>query len=517
MKILIIHSASSNLVKKIASKYENKNVYIITFHKNKGIFKGLGKEIYFNKDSNRINAYGVIDDIQFIINEKQIDCLIGLCSNENGENYENIKTLLNLSNVTYKQLYNNKLQAISYQNKAIDYSLECLYSNENTFTPLIGNVLTEIKKNTKVKVGNINKILFIYDRYSIGGIANLIYSWGNKLIDNGNEVLFACYSNGDMFKKFKNSKIKEFICKEHIKDSGANFDYYEFLFDLINNEKPNIVIIVGITTILPSIIATVLSKKSKIFLMVNGECHEVFDSKPYGLYLRSFKDIFDKIICVSNHTGESVVNLGIDKSKVCTIYGTNITIKNTIKKFKHRKNVITYIGRLSKEKGVDIFIRSIGLLRKDSLERCRIRIIGNGEEEDNLRKLSKELEIEKYIFFEGYKEDDKVSEILNESDIFVLPSYTEGLPLALLEAMSQKVFCIASNVGGIGEVLKDKINGFTIKSGEYTELASKIEYALNNKRELERMTEDAFNDIKKNFTVEKSILDLQNLFMEIGD
>jgi glycosyltransferase involved in cell wall biosynthesis len=517
MRILIIHSANSKLIKKISKKYEKENIFIITYSKNRGIFEGVGNELYFDKENNRINAYEVINEVQNIIYEKKIDLLIGTCSNENGENYENIKTLINLVKIEDKVLYNNKLERINYKNRANDYLLECLYSNEKKFIPMISEILCKIKNDTKVEIGNRNKILFIYDRYSVGGVINLIFSWGNKLIDNGNEVLCACYSNGAMLKKFRESRIKEFIYNEGIENSGANFDYFGYIFNLINEEKPNIVIIAGITTILPSIVASVLAMKSKIYLMVNSECHEVFDSKPYGLYLRSYKDIFEKIICVSNNTAESVIKLGADKSKVATIYGTNIEIKGEVVKVKNNKNIITYVGRLSKEKGVEILIKAIGLIKHEILQNCKIKIVGNGEDEEELKQLSEELKIEKYVEFEGYKNDDEVSEILIGTDIFILPSYTEGLPLALIEAMSKKVFCIASDVGGIGEVLRDKDNGFTINSGNYKELAEKIEYALKNKKEVEKMVEKAFINIKERFTLDRCITDLQNLFIKMGE
>ena len=103
--------------------------------------------------------------------------------------------------------------------------------------------------------------------------------------------------------------------------------------------------------------------------------------------------------------------------------------------------VIVFVGRLIRVKGVDVLLLAI----KEIDNNIRLLLVGDGPDKDFLLNLSNKLKLYNKVIFLGWRND--VFKILNASDIFVLPSYSEGLPMALLEAMLAGKACIVTDIG----------------------------------------------------------------------
>lgn len=133
--------------------------------------------------------------------------------------------------------------------------------------------------------------------------------------------------------------------------------------------------------------------------------------------------------------------------------------------------VIGYVGRVSFEKGLEHLIRAVPMM----LERCpnvTVMIIGEGPDRKRLEEIARQLPTEERIRFVGFQNDVKTW--LATSDLFVLPSLTEGTPMALLEAMSQGLPVIASKVGGVPDIIKSGANGLLVHPGNAHEIADAI-------------------------------------------
>ncbi|MBL7206674.1 MAG: glycosyltransferase family 4 protein [Candidatus Aenigmarchaeota archaeon] len=126
--------------------------------------------------------------------------------------------------------------------------------------------------------------------------------------------------------------------------------------------------------------------------------------------------------------------------------------------FKPGKNTgklkILCVSRLIRRKGIDYLIKSIPLLEKQ-LKDFEIVIIGEGNQEIELKRLSRNLGVEKFINFEGYVPHDNLPEIYSKSDVFVLPSLNEGMSNTVLEAMASGLPIITTDTGGTNELMKD--------------------------------------------------------------
>ncbi len=153
-----------------------------------------------------------------------------------------------------------------------------------------------------------------------------------------------------------------------------------------------------------------------------------------------------------------VVNNGIDQEKF-----------NPLKKFKDirtelginpQRILLTFMARFTAHKQPLTLIRAFSSAIKKMPELVLL-MVGEGDEKAAALQLAKDLDVEKNIIFTPFRRD--VADVLCATDIFVLPSLWEGLPIGLLEAMSMKKAVIASNVDGTCEIVSDKYNGCLIE------------------------------------------------------
>ena len=173
-----------------------------------------------------------------------------------------------------------------------------------------------------------------------------------------------------------------------------------------------------------------------------------------------------KIICQSNIAADELVRLfGTDARRIEIVHNWIDTAR-----FKShgptdhlngngREARIIYVGWLHPVKGLEYVIRAVRLLADDGL--CfRLTICGNGGLLLDLQSLAAELHVDHLVRFEGWVPNDRVGELMNQSDIFVLPSLSEGMPNSLLQAMACELPVVATNVSSIPALVCDGENGF---------------------------------------------------------
>ena len=142
--------------------------------------------------------------------------------------------------------------------------------------------------------------------------------------------------------------------------------------------------------------------------------------------------------------------------------------------------------------------------------KARLLIIGQGELERTLKRRASELGIERAVSFLGLRDD--VPRLLPLFNLFVLPSLSEGLSVALLEAMSAGVAVIASNVGGNPEIVVNGETGYLVPPERSEELASRI-IALVSNQELTRLLGDRGKErVSQEFTTARMLEQYQDLY-----
>jgi glycosyltransferase involved in cell wall biosynthesis len=205
-----------------------------------------------------------------------------------------------------------------------------------------------------------------------------------------------------------------------------------------------------------------------------------------------------------------LVTNGINSSRISVIQnaiqcthgekqiGDHRTEKRSFLSIDKNMFVIGYVGRLSEEKGVNYLIEAASIL-KQLAATFKIIILGDGPKKIELEYLTKSKGLDNEIIFAGFQDD--IDKWLTAIDVFVLPSLTEGTPMALLEAMSMGIPVIASAVGGVPGIVKNRVNGFLIDPGDYSGLCDKITLLKNNPALREKMASEAVKTIKERFDV----------------
>lgn len=159
--------------------------------------------------------------------------------------------------------------------------------------------------------------------------------------------------------------------------------------------------------------------------------------------------------------------------------------------------VITYIGRLVYGKGVQDLL-SIFLKLKGDLQ---LLIVGDGPYRDELEALACQVNSSNIVFF-GEQPPENIPGILKTTDIFVNPSYSEGLPTSVLEACAAGCAVVATDVGGTDEIILDGSTGFLVKPGDQRGLTNKINFLLENES-----VRDTFRKNAKAYVMDNSSWD----------
>jgi len=167
---------------------------------------------------------------------------------------------------------------------------------------------------------------------------------------------------------------------------------------------------------------------------------------------------------------------GVDVSRYCFPPEMRLAARKALGIGSEEK-VLVYVGRLHWDKGPDVLFEALCRLRRSGPP-CRCLVVGDGPLRDDVGRFVTENELSSMVTFFGFQED--VRSYLAASDIFVLPSRTEGLPFALLEAMSSGLACIATDVGGVREVIPDSVYGLVVIPESADGLAEAIRRLLSD-------------------------------------
>jgi len=186
-----------------------------------------------------------------------------------------------------------------------------------------------------------------------------------------------------------------------------------------------------------------------------------------------------------------------------------------IKKYNTREILIAYIGRLSEEKGVLNFVKAISLIHNEN-DKCRFMIGGDGDLRVKIEKYLNENNLSDEVKLTGWISHDELPEYLNELKLIVLPSYTEGLPNIVLEAMACGTPVLATPVGAIPDIIKDGETGFILKDNSPECIAESVLKIIKlPDYELERVSKNARSLVEREFTLEKNIEKWETIFQDI--
>jgi glycosyltransferase involved in cell wall biosynthesis len=204
----------------------------------------------------------------------------------------------------------------------------------------------------------------------------------------------------------------------------------------------------------------------------------------------------DKVIAISNACADElkvfygIKNLEIIQNAVDTSFFYPSNNKNDLNPY------VLYTGRLSPEKGLIDLIKGAKYVCKN-YPNIKFVIAGNGPLERRLKKLVSNLNLEKNFYFAGYVNHDTLLKYYQNATLYVLPSYREGLPTTLLEAMSCGLPVVATAIAGTSEVIVDRKTGLLVPPNSPEKLANAILALIDDSKLRGEMGSNARKHVQK--------------------
>ena len=174
---------------------------------------------------------------------------------------------------------------------------------------------------------------------------------------------------------------------------------------------------------------------------------------------------------------------------------------------------LLFLGHVTEKKGVFDLLKVLAEGRDQFKHKVKVTIGGIGEVE-RLEKIISDNQFNGDVSFAGWVNGNRKAELLNNCDVYVLPSYFEALPISILEAMSYGKPVISTNVGGVPEIVKPGFNGWLFQPGDHEALNKILREAMENKALLKQYGNNSLS-ISKNYTPESVFQSLNNLYKEI--
>jgi glycosyltransferase involved in cell wall biosynthesis len=239
-----------------------------------------------------------------------------------------------------------------------------------------------------------------------------------------------------------------------------------------------------------------------------------------NLYLRTigsriFKNA-DKIICLTRQSAATVAGFGCPPEKTAVIPNA---VDTTLFSpgLKRNDNLIVWVGRFVPEKGVEYLIKSARSVA-NSIRNIKFLMIGYGPQKGRALNLAQHYGLcQRNIDFVGRLDRAAIASVLRKATLFVFPSLTEGMPVALMEAMSSGVPTVGFDVPGVNDLVVDGENGFLVPPRDSKSFANAIISLVEDGRKRKRMSKSSREVIVRGYSWEKVLKEIDKVYNEIAD
>jgi len=365
------------------------------------------------------------------------------------------------------------------------------------------------------------KILIVNPSADLGGGNTISNNLAMGLDENIFEVFSFFPTNGP---------ASEIICnnvKNFYPSKNSFFAIIKSLKKVVKQNKINIVHAQGTRAAFWVRVAFLFSpNRPKIIYTVHGFhiIRKNFISRNIFLFFEKIlNQLVDVLVCVSESDKKIILKhkaISLEKIKIIK-NGIDVTQffikKEEIQKTKEvlnldNKFIMSSISRLHPQKDISTILNSVKII-SSKINNFVLLIIGDGPLRESLEKEVMDLNIVDKVIFLGARKDVPI--LMNVSDIIILSTNWEGLPLIPLEAGASKKPIIASDVDGVRETIINGKTGFLFKKGSSNDLSDKILKLAASEQLRKEMGENGFKFVSENFSKEKMIKEYQNLYLSL--
>ena len=227
--------------------------------------------------------------------------------------------------------------------------------------------------------------------------------------------------------------------------------------------------------------------------------YDIFDAPPRNYKIKS--ELAKKHITISEFNKRYIIDkFNVAERNISVIHcGVDFQRKFPVRNLSN-ENIILSIARLEKLKGLDVLIKTCAELKKKQIQ-FQCLIAGDGAERIKLEQLINEYSLDSQVKLLGNITQDEIFELLSKASIKVLPSRSEGIAVALMEAMAMKVPVISTDIYGIPELIDDGMSGFLVEPENVLKLTEKIETLLKNSELRQKFSENGYRKVYTEFNL----------------
>jgi len=310
---------------------------------------------------------------------------------------------------------------------------------------------------------------------------------------------------------------------EDLKNEGINIEVFEQksrsdmsvvkrLVDEINSENYDIVHCHGARA---NFIAMFFKRKIKVPMITTIHSDYRLDFKDNFYKRLVFTSLntfalkrFDYYIAISDTFKQMLVERGFKKDSIFIAYNgidleknlTYVEKEDFLRRYNidaKNKKIVGIVARLDKVKDHETFIKGAKEVL-DKRDDVIFLIAGNGNDEERLRELVKEFDIEKSIHFLGFVNDPY--SLFNAIDINTLTSVSESFPYVILEGARLKKPIVSTKVGGVGKLIRNGETGYLIDVGDYKAFGDRINSLLDNEEDIKLFGENLYKEVERNYS-----------------
>lgn len=341
-----------------------------------------------------------------------------------------------------------------------------------------------------------------------GGIAAVVNGYRGSQLEKDYEITYVeSYKDGSKF-----NKLLKGIC-----------GYFHFAYVLMFH-KPDVVHIHS--SFGPSFyrkmpfIYMASWRKIPIINHIHGADFDEFYVNASEEKKAKIKKVYSKcnvLIALSEEWKERLSQI-VPEDRIEIIENYSILHEDALEERMQRKcnNTVLFLGELGKRKGCYDIPAVIAQVKK-SIPDVNFVLAGAGSEADEaaIRKLIAEKGVSDNVEFPGWVRGDTKDKLLREADVFFLPSYNEGMPMSVLDAMGYGLPVVSTNVGGIPKIVHDEENGYCCDPGDVNRFAEGITEILSDRKERKLFVEASWKIVKEGYSLEAHLNRIEQAYEQV--
>lgn len=359
------------------------------------------------------------------------------------------------------------------------------------------------------------KVLQIMPDFEVAGAQVMCTNLATELntIDDVDVRVCSFFNNeSNLTKRLKDKNVHVYYLG---KKKGFDFFVFKKLYNLIEEFEPDIIHThrYSLQYVIPVLLFFKYVKRNNRIRIVHT-IHSLAQKDVMPRLLRLQKKWFKKgyaiPVAISPAVKESIVQVyNLNEEKIPIIFN-GVPISECIKKDKYyNTKKIIHVGRFSEEKNHSGLLEVFKDLLKSN-PKAKLYLIGDGHLFGQIKNLVRNLKLNDNVVFLGKK--DYVYSHLHDSDVFVLPSKYEGMPMSLLEAMATGLPVVCSPVGGIPDMIDDGVNGFLPKNK--AQMVKILNDIINDKKMCEKIGKSAIEK-SKDYSSKKMAKSYLSLYKDV--